>query len=124
MTKINQIYKCPICGNIVTVIHEGAGELVCCGNPMHLFNANTTDASTEKHVPVVKKTENGIKVIIGETLHPMEPEHYIEWIEVIADGISYRKYLHPGEKPEAEFCIKAQQIEVREYCNLHGLWKS
>ena len=124
MTKQNQIYKCTICGNIVEMLHAGAGELVCCGQPMQLFDEKTADSTTEKHIPVVEKTKTGIKVTVGSTLHPMEESHFIEWIEVLADGVSYKKYLEPGDKPEAEFCIKAKQIEVREYCNVHGLWKT
>ena len=122
MTKINQVYKCEICGNIVEMVHEGAGELVCCGQPMVLQQENTVDASYEKHVPVIEKTESGYLVKVGSEPHPMIPEHYIEWIEIIADGKSYKKFLKPGEDPQIEFCIKADQIMARAYCNLHGLW--
>lgn len=122
--KINEIYKCSICGNIVDVIHAGGGELVCCGKPMDLLIENSQDASTEKHVPVIEKTASGIKVLIGETPHPMENSHYIEWIEVISDGKSFRKFLNPGDEPMAEFCIEySDDLIAREYCNLHGLWK-
>lgn len=124
MTQIQNVYKCPICGNIVEVLHAGEGELVCCGRAMMILNENTTDAATEKHVPVVTKTDTGIRVIVGDVLHPMTDDHYIEWIEVIADGVSYKKFLNPGDKPEAEFCIDAQNVTVREYCNLHGMWKN
>jgi len=124
MTVQKQIYRCNICGNIVEVLHAGAGQLVCCGQPMELLEENTVDASKEKHVPVVEKTENGIKVKVGSVPHPMEEEHYIEWIEVIADSAVYRKFLKPADGPEADFDIKAENIEAREYCNLHGLWKS
>jgi len=124
MTELNQIYKCSVCGNIVEVVHAGAGELVCCGQPMELLKENTTDAAQEKHVPIIEKTENGIKVTVGEVPHPMESEHFIEWIEILADNKAYRKYLKPGDAPEAEFCIKASEITAREYCNLHGLWKA
>jgi len=123
MTKKLQIYKCEICGNIVEVLHEGEGELVCCGQPMKLYKENTTDAALEKHVPVIEKTENGFKIKIGSIAHPMIEEHYIEWIEVIVDGTAYRQFLKPGDAPEAEFCIKADNIIAREYCNIHGLWK-
>ncbi|MBT7007456.1 desulfoferrodoxin [Candidatus Falkowbacteria bacterium] len=123
MTEKNQIYKCNVCGNIVEVLHQGAGELVCCGQPMELKNENTEDAAEEKHVPVIEKTEKGFLVKVGEVAHPMEADHYIEWIEVIADGKVYRKFLNPGDKPEAEFCIKAETVSAREYCNLHGHWK-
>ncbi len=123
MTAILQIYKCEVCGNIVEVLHEGAGELVCCGANMRLFSENSTDAATEKHVPVIEKIDGGFKIIVGSTLHPMEEKHYIEWIEVIADGKAYRAFLKPGDAPEAVFNIEAGEITAREYCNVHGLWK-
>ena len=124
MTERLQVYKCETCGNMVEVIHEGAGELVCCGAPMTRYQENTVDAATEKHVPVIEKTEDGIKVTVGSVLHPMEEKHYIEWIELIADGCAYRKFLNPGDTPEAVFCIDAVQMTAREYCNLHGHWKT
>jgi superoxide reductase len=124
MTKRLQIYKCEVCGNMVEIIHEGAGELVCCDQPMKLMEENTTDAALEKHVPVIEKTEDGIKVKVGSVPHPMQEEHYIEWIELIADGRAYRQFLSPSEEPEAVFSIEAQSVTAREYCNLHGLWKS
>jgi superoxide reductase len=123
MTERLEIYKCDVCGNIVEVVHEGKGELVCCGQPMKLFKENTVDAAKEKHVPVVEKTADGFKVKVGEVAHPMEEKHYIEWIELIADGKSYRQFLKPGEVPEAVFKIDADQVTAREYCNVHGLWK-
>jgi len=123
MTKQNQIYKCNICGNIVEVLHTGVGELVCCGQPMELRKEKTEDVGKEKHVPVIEKTEIGIRVKVGSVPHPMEEKHYIEWIEIITDGRSYRKFLKPGDKSEADFEIKAEKIEVREYCNIHDLWK-
>ena len=118
------IYKCEICGNIVEVLHEGKGELVCCGQPMKQFKENTIDASKEKHVPVVEKVDGGFKVKVGSVAHPMEENHYIEWIEAIADGKAYRQFLKPGEAPEAFFKIEAVNIAAREYCNVHGLWKN
>lgn len=124
MTIQKQVYKCNICGNIIEVLHTGVGQLVCCGQPMQLMTENTVDASKEKHVPIIEKTTNGIKIKVGSAPHPMEEKHYIEWIEIIADGISYKKFLKPGDKPEAEFYINAKKITAREYCNLHGLWKS
>jgi superoxide reductase len=124
MTKELQIYKCEICGNIVEMLHTGVGELVCCGQPMKLYEENTVDAAVEKHVPVIEKTDHGFKVTVGSVPHPMEKEHYIEWIEVIADGKAYREFLKPGGAPEAVFCVDAEQITAREYCNKHGLWKS
>ncbi len=125
MTKKMQIYKCEVCGNIVEMLHEGDGELVCCGEPMKLFKENTVDAAKEKHVPVVEKIDGGFKVKVGSVAHPMEDKHYIEWIQVIADdGRVYRKFLKPGNSPEAVFEIDASSVVAREYCNLHGLWKS
>jgi len=124
MTEKLQIYKCEICGNIVEILNEGKGELVCCGEPMKLYAENTVDAAKEKHVPVVEKVSGGVKVTVGSVLHPMEEKHYIEWIEIIADGKAYRQFLKPGDVPEATFNVDAQDISVREYCNLHGLWKA
>lgn len=124
MTKQKQIYKCNICGNIVEVLHSGVGQLVCCGQPMELLEEKTKDVGQEKHVPVIEKTETGVKVKVGSILHPMEEEHYIEWIEIIINGKTYRKFLRPNDKPEAEFETKIKEIEVRAYCNIHGLWKS
>ena len=124
MTELNQIYKCNICGNIVEVLHVGMGKLVCCGQPMELLEEKTEDVGLEKHVPVIEKTESGIKVKVGSVLHPMEEKHHIEWIEVIADGRVYRKFLKPDDKSEAEFEIKSEKVKAREYCNIHGLWKS
>jgi len=123
MPEKNQVYKCKVCGTIAEILHEGAGALVCCNQPMELQSENSVDAALEKHVPVIEKTEKGFLVKVGEVEHPMEESHYIEWIEVIANGKVYRKFLKPGDKPEAEFCIDAEEITAREYCNLHGLWK-
>ncbi|MCX6778333.1 MAG: desulfoferrodoxin [Candidatus Micrarchaeota archaeon] len=122
MAKQNEIYKCSVCGNIVEVLHPGEGKLVCCGLPMDLQKEKSQDAGGEKHVPVIEKIANGVKVRIGSIPHPMEASHYIEWIQVFADGKAYRKFLKPGDKPEAEFEIKADKITAREYCNVHGLW--
>lgn len=124
MTEQKQIYKCNVCGNIIEVLHEGVGELVCCGQTMELLKEKTEDEGQEKHVPVIEKTEQGVKIKVGSVPHPMEEKHYIEWIEIIADSVSYRKFLKSGDKPEAEFEIKADKIEARSYCNIHGLWKS
>jgi len=141
MTRRTEIYKCDICGNIVEVLHAGAGELVCCGKPMRNVIANTVDASKEKHVPVVEKTANGLKVSVGSIPHPMEDKHYIEWIEVHADGKILRQFLKPGEPPVAQFAAgeslaglpgrasgtggqAAGPLTAFEYCNLHGLWKA
>ncbi len=123
MTELMQVYKCDICGNIVEMLHTGQGELVCCGAPMKLQAENTVDASKEKHVPVVEKTSDGFKVKVGSDPHPMEDKHYIEWVEIIFDGRICRKWLKPGDTPEAIFVTDAEQVQAREYCNIHGLWK-
>ena len=122
--KVGEVYKCSVCGNIVEVLFVGGGELVCCGKPMELQEEKTADSATEKHVPVVEKTENGVKVKVGSEPHPMEEAHFIQWIEVIADGKVYRQDLKSGQAPEAEFEIQAENVVAREYCNVHGLWKS
>ncbi|MBR3881131.1 MAG: desulfoferrodoxin [Mailhella sp.] len=119
-----EVYKCAHCGNIVEVLHGGKAPLICCGEPMKLLREGQTDGASEKHVPVIEKTENGYKVSVGSVDHPMTEEHWIEWIELIADGISYKKFLNPGEAPVAEFCVKADKVTAREFCNLHGLWKA
>jgi superoxide reductase len=123
MTKLHEIYKCNICGNIVEVLHAGMGELVCCGQPMELLKEKKEDEGLEKHVPVIEETDSGIIIEVGSVAHPMEENHYIEWIEVIANGEVYRKFLKPGDEPKAEFEIEAENIIARAYCNIHGLWK-
>jgi superoxide reductase len=131
MTKKNEVYKCPMCGNIVAVLHPGAGALVCCGQPMDLLTENTVDASKEKHIPVIEKTANGYKVAVGSVAHPMEEKHWIEWIELTIGGVVCRKDLKPGDKPEAIFSCsscgcscKTAEVTARAYCNLHGNWKA
>jgi superoxide reductase len=124
MAEQLQVYKCDVCGNIVEVMHAGGGELVCCGQPMKLFKENSVDAAKEKHVPVIEKTADGFKVKVGSVAHPMEEKHWIEWVELIVDGKVYRQFLKPGQAPEAVFCIQADTVTAREYCNLHGLWKA
>jgi len=124
MVKLKEVYKCNVCGNIVEVVHAGMGELVCCGQLMELLTEKLQDAGNEKHVPVIEKTATGVKVKVGSIPHPMEEKHYIEWIELHADETVYRKFLKPAEKPEAEFCVTAKKLSARDYCNIHGLWKS
>jgi len=85
---------------------------------------NTVDAAKEKHVPVIEATATGFLVKVGSVAHPMEEKHYIQWIQLIADGQAYRQFLEPGQAPQAEFQIQADQVSAREYCNLHGLWKA
>ncbi len=126
MTERLQVYKCEVCGNIVEVLHAGKGSLVCCAQPMKLMKENTVDASVEKHVPVVEKTSGGaVKVKVGSNPHPMEEKHYIEWIEIIDGDKICRRFLEPGGEPEADFDgLDSEKATAREYCNLHGLWKS
>lgn len=127
MTQDNQIYRCNVCGNIIEILHIGVGKLVCCKVEMELLWAKKVGAGAEKHVPVIEKTENGIKVKVGELTHPMEENHFIEWIEVLADDRIYRKVLKPGDKPEAEFKIDIgdiNEVTAREYCSVHSLWSS
>ena len=119
-----EVYKCEKCGNIVEVLHGGVGTLVCCGEDMVLLKENTTDAAVEKHVPVMEKTDHGVKVTVGSNPHPMEEKHYIEWIEVVAGGKAYREFLEPGAEPSAVFCVDGEIESVRELCNIHGLWKA
>ena len=124
MTKIREIYRCQICGNVVEVVNKGA-VLSCCGEPMKLMKENTSDGAREKHVPVIEPIEGGYRVTVGSVEHPMLPEHYIQWIELLTPTNVLRHELKPGEKPEAIFLTNAEAKDVtaREYCNLHGLWK-
>lgn len=126
MTNLHEIYKCNICGNITEVLHTGAGELVCCGQPMQLLTPNTVDAALEKHVPVITQTPDGTLIQVGSTPHPMTPEHHIEWIEATcSSGKRVRKHLQPGDEPT--LLLKnssASTVQARAYCNLHGLWAS
>jgi superoxide reductase len=118
-----QVYKCGVCGNEVEVLFVGGGTLVCCGKPMNLLTENTTDAAQEKHVPVIEKVQGGVKVKVGSVAHPMTEEHYIPWIELLADGQVHRQFLKPGGAPEAVFPVTGSQLTARAECNLHGLWK-
>ncbi len=124
MAERMEVYKCEVCGNIVEVLIGGKGELVCCNQPMKKMTENTVDAAKEKHVPVIEKAGNGIKVKVGSVAHPMEEKHYIQFIELIVDGKLYRQFLAPGQAPEAFFEISGDKVTAREYCNLHGLWKA
>jgi superoxide reductase len=126
MSQLKQVYRCNVCGHIIEILNPGAGQLVCCGQPMELLVEKTQDEGMEKHVPVIEKTTSGYKVKIGSVPHPMEAAHYIQWIELILDGVVLRKHLNPGEVPEAEFCVcvEVKSISACEYCNVHGLWKS
>ncbi len=124
MAQKAEVFECEVCGNIVEVVHAGPGALVCCSRTMKLLIENTTDAAKEKHVPVIEKLGEGIKVSVGSIAHPMEDKHFIEWIEVFDGNTVYRRYLVPGAKPEAQFPVNSGPVKVREYCTLHGLWES
>ncbi len=125
MAKSHKAYKCDTCGNIVFVLHAGAGELTCCGHPMTELVPNTVDAAKEKHVPAVEKTADGFKITVGSVTHPMDADHYIEWISFYADnGIVYRKFLKPGDAPEMVIKTDAKGGVAYEYCNKHGLWST
>ncbi len=123
MTVKQQIYKCSLCGNMVSVVHAAGGALVCCNQPMTLLIENTTDAAQEKHIPVIEKVDGGYKVSVGSVLHPMTEDHLIEWIEFTADGKTCCQFLAPDQTPEVIFKTDAQSVGARAYCSLHGLWK-
>lgn len=122
-TEKMQIYKCGKCGIVTEVLAGGAGELICCGQPCELLTPKAAEQGREKHLPVVEKAATGIKIKVGSVPHPMEAKHYIEWIEVISDGLACRRFLQPGQLPEATFCCDAENITVREQCNIHGVWE-
>ena len=123
MTELKQIYKCNICGNITEVLNIGVGELICCGQPMELMQSKTEDIGQEKHLPIIKKTGDDTIIEVGSVLHPMDKDHYIQWIEVIVGKLSYKKFLNPNDKPIAKLKLKAEKIKAREFCNIHGLWE-
>jgi len=123
-TNSFQVYQCAVCGNMVEVVRAAGGTLVCCNQPMKLLTENTTDAAQEKHVPVIEKVEGGVKVKVGSVAHPMTEDHLIEWIELIGGGKACHRRLTPGAAPEAVFPVEGEQITVRAFCNLHGLWKA
>lgn len=123
MTQEKEVYKCNYCGNIVEVLHAGVGELVCCGQPMEKMSEKSQDEGQEKHLPVVEADGQKVTVKVGSLAHPMEEKHFIEWIEIETADKCLRKFLKPGEKPEAEFSLSATNFQVRAYCNVHGLWK-
>jgi superoxide reductase len=122
--KQKQVYRCEKCGAVIEMMNDANGKLVCCGLPMKLQTENSTDAAGEKHVPVVAQSTDGVKVTVGSVLHPMDAEHYIEWIELIVDGQVLRQQLKPGDTPEAFFRVTGADVKARAWCNLHGLWSS
>ncbi len=123
MTERLQIYKCGVCGNVVEVLHAGVGKLVCCGQSMRLFEEKGEEEGKEKHLPVVEKTDKGMKVKVGSIPHPMEEKHYIEWIEAVTKDGTERMFLNPNQTPEAKFSGEGV-VSVREYCSIHGLWST
>ena len=123
--KLLDVYKCKSCDNIVEVVNAGGGVLSCCGQDMVQMTENTVDAAKEKHVPVLEETADGYTIKVGSVAHPMTPEHYIQWVELIMGAKVYREFLQPGQEPQASFKIdKKEKPIAREYCNLHGLWKA
>ncbi len=125
--QVGDIYKCSICGNVVSVLEVGGGTLVCCDKDMDKMQEKTGEAEgKEKHVPVIESTDAGIRVTVGSVPHPMEEDHYIELIQLVqGDKIIAGKKLNPGDAPVAEFCFVAGEgIKARAYCNKHGLWIS
>lgn len=123
--KKGQIYRCNICGNMFELIHIGGGPPSCCGNELELLSDEPKDVGPEKHIPIIEKTASGVKVKVGKVPHPMEEKHYIEWIEIITDNATQRKFLKPGDSPEAEFLVDdTNNIQAKEYCIIHGLWRS
>lgn len=124
MANRMDVYRCELCGHIIEVVNNGQGTLVCCGQNMTFLAENTQDAAVEKHVPVIDVTDDGVKVSVGSVAHPMAEDHYIQWIEVIVGGKTCRKWLNPGDAPEALFKVTGSPIAAREYCNLHGHWKA
>jgi len=124
MTNRNEIYRCTVCGNVIEVASPAAGTLSCCGQPMRLMRENTTDGAKEKHVPVVERISGGYRVRVGSAEHPMLSNHYIQWIELFDGDALMRRYLKPGDKPEATFRTDSDTVYAREYCNLHGNWRS
>ena len=126
MAKKGKIYRCSVCGNIVEVLEEGAGTLVCCGQDMEMLQEKEQDQGLEKHVPQIKIEGDTATVTVGDILHPMEDSHYIQFIQLIVDGDTQTKYLLPSQQPITQFKLPKEykNITAREYCNLHGLWKS
>ena len=124
MIEKMEIYKCKPCDIMVEALTDGAGEMTCCDETMQKLLTKTADTGKEKHVPVIEKVKGGIKVKVGGVPHPMEEKHYIQWIEVLAQSKAYRHFLKPGDAPETVFNLKSEKVTAREYCNVHGLWKS
>ena len=120
-----KFYICPHCGNIVEMVHDAGVKPFCCGQKMNELIPNTVDASGEKHIPAVKVGEGVVEVNVGSVDHPMVDVHWIEWVQLVTDKGSYRKWLNPGEAPKVKFLLSEEKpVAVYAYCNLHGLWKT
>ncbi len=123
--KNTKFYICPHCGNIVEVVHDAGVKPFCCGQKMQELVPNTVDASGEKHIPAVKVGDGIVEVNVGSVDHPMVDVHWIEWVQLVTDKGSYRKWLNPGEAPNVKFLLSRENpVAVYAYCNLHGLWKT
>lgn len=121
-----KFFKCPVCGQIIAVVKETGAPLHCCGQEMKEIVPGTVEASFEKHIPVYEVVSNTVKVNVGSVSHPMQPEHYIEWVSLQTKSGNQRKALKPGQEPNVEFAIVEgdEVVAVYAYCNLHGLWKA
>ena len=114
---------CSKCGNMVGMINDAGVPMTCCGQPMETLTPNTVEASTEKHIPVVKVENGTVDVTVGSVEHPMDADHYIQWIYLRTEQGGQRKALNPGDAPHVTFCLRDDKaIAVYAYCNLHGLW--
>lgn len=125
MNNSKKFFICSVCGNIIEMVESKGPKVVCCGKQMEELVANTTEASVEKHIPVVDVNKNKVKVQVGSTLHPMTQEHHISWIYLLTTQGGQRKYLEINGEPTIEFALTEDDklLEVYAYCNLHGLWK-
>ena len=124
MANVRMVFRCRLCGQVVEVLSPGAGELVCCGEPMQELTGLTTDGAAEKHLPVAEAVEGGVRIRVGSEPHPMRPEHWIDWIEVVTADSVWRRELAPGDEPAAFFPLGMADLRmVRIHCNLHGLWR-
>jgi len=126
MTKLNEIYRCNVCGNMTEVINESVGQLVCCNENMELLEERQLDVGPEKHIPIIEKDGDKVVVKVGEVPHPMEEEHHICFVELFVGDKIYRKFLNAGDEPKAVFevCADISDLRAREYCSVHGLWHS
>ena len=123
--KNTKFYICSHCGNIVEMVHDAGVKPFCCGQKMNELIPGSVEASGEKHIPTVKVEGNTVEVNVGSVDHPMVDVHWIEWVQLLTDKGSYRKWLNPGEAPNVKFLLGDEKpLAVYAYCNLHGLWKT